>query len=759
MSPRLLRSLFLIVLAALLAALVPLLSRPDWLQTDLATLLPQDARPDAVWQAADAAQEKQMNSQILALIGSDTLADAIHGVEALSAQWQASGLFVQVESEFGGDLPALRGEIARLGVALLPLAQAQLLLHQPASYFQARGEALLNPFSAHILPPEADWLGVSRFVLDKAPASRLQWQDGRLMSHDGERTWLWLRGELQPAADGKALLALMDSSRETLAGMNAELLASSGALFAAHTRVQAEAESTRLSLLGVSLTFALLFAVFRRLRLLALFIPLACGMLAGWVATLALFAHIHILTLVIGTSLIGVLIDFPLHWLTPARYQGDWQAERAMQRIIPVFLISLAITALGYLLLAFTPLPVLRQTAVFSCAALIAAFAATVTLLPPLFRHYPPRAQQHRLPTPRLWPVFLLALFAIAGNMRGNWRDDIRDWARLAPELIAQTQTIARLSGLDSGGRYLLVQADSEDALLHRDARTLATLETLRTQGIVSGAQGISQWLLPTDIQRALHQHLASLDPQTYAALTALGIDANILLDAFRAPAPIISLSESLQPHNALNTPWRELYLGAVDGQYASIIRLYGVQQPATLAAQLAQEPCSAHSCVRLIDKPAHLNALFAQTRNQAAWLKILSWTLAWLALIGIFGLRRGSLILALPFIAVLASMGALSWLGIPIGLFALFGLLLASAIGVDYSVYILAARDSANAKLASMSLAALTTAISFILLASSQTPAVAAFGWAVSLGVGWNWLFAVMLLLYNDKNSYFDKK
>ena len=44
-------------------------------------------------------------------------------------------------------------------------------------------------------------------------------------------------------------------------------------------------------------------------------LPILIGMLSGVVATVWGFGQIHILTLVIGTSLVGVLIDFPLHWL------------------------------------------------------------------------------------------------------------------------------------------------------------------------------------------------------------------------------------------------------------------------------------------------------------------------------------------------------------------------------------------------------------------------------------------------------------
>ena len=49
-----------------------------------------------------------------------------------------------------------------------------------------------------------------------------------------------------------------------------------------------------------------------------------------------------------------------------------------MKHVLPSFAVSLMITVLGYALLWFTPLAVLRQTAVFSGFALLGAFGATV---------------------------------------------------------------------------------------------------------------------------------------------------------------------------------------------------------------------------------------------------------------------------------------------------------------------------------------------------------------------------------------------
>lgn len=104
---------------------------------------------------------------------------------------------------------------------------------------------------------------------------------------------------------------------------------------------------------------------------------------------------------------------------------------------------------------------------------------------------------------------------------------------------------------------------------------------------------------------------------------------------------------------------------------------------------------------------------------------------------------------LAIPFLAILMTVGVFGWLGLPITLFAMFGLLLVSAIGIDYTAYMVTAKEPRRVKQFAVGLAALTTMISFILLAFSSTPAVVSFGLSVALGV----LFSLLLTLYFSEN------
>ena len=753
--------LYALLLAAAAVLLAVWLPQGGRIQTDFAALLPADAGVDELWRAADQANERALNGQILLLVGAGDAEQAFAAAENTAQQWRQSGLFAAVDSRINPDLDALRAQIRALGVNALDAPNRRLLDSDPAAYFQSRAEDAADPFAQNLLPLEQDWPGFGRFVQQKQPAGRLQWHSGSgmLFAEHENITWVLLRARLPETGIGaqEKLLPLLAATRDQAARKGYRVLAAGGALFAADAKHKSERESTLMSALGLGLTFALLLAVFRSLRVLALFVPLFAGMLLGLAAVIGLFGHIHILAVVIGTSLVGMMVDFPLHWLAPSVFERGWQGVPAMRRVLPAFCASLAITVTGYLLLAFTPLPVLRQTAVFSVTALCGAFAATVLLLPPLFKGYAARetwfagamrraaaCKVHLL----LWP---LLLFAAAGSLKSNWQDDIRDWVALDPALLADTKAVADISGSDSSGRFVLVAAGNTDELLRRNAEVETALAPLLAQGSLKGVQSLNQWLLPQDEQRRLQRRLRDIaeQPENFAAFEQLGVPAATVQAALRdaAKEPPVPLEQGLQPEIA--EAWRSLYLGKIGARHANIVRIQGAAGSGDLAAALAKLPCNRNggACARLIDKRQHLNGLFRHTRNQAAWLKLASFALAWLVLWRVFGARRGSLILAVPLISAAATVGLLGWLGLPVSLFAMFGLLLVAAIGADYAVYALTAREPPAAKLGGILLAALTTAISFLLLAISTTPAVAAFGITVSLGVGLNVLLSAWLL------------
>lgn len=146
---------------------------------------------------------------------------------------------------------------------------------------------------------------------------------------------------------------------------------------------------------------------------------------------------------------------------------------------------------------------------------------------------------------------------------------------------------------------------------------------------------------------------------------------------------------------------------------------------------------------MKLVDRLGELNRLFAATQVSAAELKLASCLLIFAVLCFFFGARGAARVLAVSVLAALASLASLGWLGQPLTLFSLFGLLLVTAIGVDYAILIRERVGGAATSLLGTLLSALTTWLSFGLLAVSSTPAVSNFGLAISIGLAFSFLLA----------------
>ena len=307
------RALFPLILS-LLAALF-LLMRAPFAASDMDALLPPDAALPAQEQALLQAAETAQGRQLLLLVGA---AAPLPAAQAVVRDWQASGLVADIAIARTPPLDELRAAFFQRGFLALPPAARQQLHSDPAAYFAARAADLANPFAVAVLPPQEDWLGFSRFL--PAPLAA-HWQaDGAgylVREADGKR-WLLIRATLADAPNilGEArLIPLIEHSAAQAAAQGATLHIAGTAVFAASSRQAGEAEGRWMSALGATLTLLLAGVVFRRARVLLIALPLACGLVCGLAAVVALCGGVHLLTLVIGSSLIGLLLDFPLHWL------------------------------------------------------------------------------------------------------------------------------------------------------------------------------------------------------------------------------------------------------------------------------------------------------------------------------------------------------------------------------------------------------------------------------------------------------------
>jgi predicted exporter len=137
---------------------------------------------------------------------------------------------------------------------------------------------------------------------------------------------------------------------------------------------------------------------------------------------------------------------------------------------------------------------------------------------------------------------------------------------------------------------------------------------------------------------------------------------------------------------------------------------------------------------VRWVDKTVEVSDLLGRYRGSMAWLLVLGHALVLLALVWRFGRMawRAWLPTALATVLTLAMLGAL---GQPVQLFHVLALALLLGVGVDYGIFLLEHPDDGSAWLAVV-IGALSTWLSFGLLALSATPALRAFGLTLLIGL-----------------------
>ncbi|MGB3435902.1 MAG: hypothetical protein WBB14_28800, partial [Achromobacter sp.] len=340
-----------------------------------------------------------------------------------------------------------------------------------------------------------------------------------------------------------------------------------------------------------------------------------------------------------------------------------------------------------------------------------------------------------------LWLGALALLAATAGGIgRLSIQDDLRQWLSLPAPLLQQARQIGEITGFMPTSQFFLVRAPDADELLRRQALVSQALDSLVARGDLAAYNALSQLVSPAAEQKALGSKLAGLaaQPDAWKPVTDIGIPYDALRQELQSMAalPPQTIEEALQ--GPLAERWRPLWLGLRDGQAAGMVTLLGLRDASTLQAIAQAAPD-----VTLVDRSGELNRMFAATRIEAAELKLLSYVVAALLLLLTLGRAAAWRILAVPLAATACSLAALGYLGQPLTLFSLFGLLLVSAIGVDYAIFMYERVAGAAASLVGILLGAATTLLSFGLLAVSQTPAIANFGLAVALGVAFSLLWA----------------
>jgi len=149
-----------------------------------------------------------------------------------------------------------------------------------------------------------------------------------------------------------------------LAGTSVEVRLAGAPIHTAVSAGNCKTEIGWLTWFSVAVIVLLSWIVFRSWRWIPLLsVSLVASALAGALALVVAFREIHLMTLVFGTSVLGLVVDYSFHWLLGA------SSDRA--RIRRNLWVSCLTTEISLIPLALSSVPVLCQSAVFLGVALV----------------------------------------------------------------------------------------------------------------------------------------------------------------------------------------------------------------------------------------------------------------------------------------------------------------------------------------------------------------------------------------------------
>ena len=595
---------------------------------------------------------------------------------------------------------------------------------------------------------------------------RLRLMDGWLVTQDAEGNyWYLIHGELAGQSfdmqQTHRLVTTLGTLENELKARfpQAQLLSRGTAFYSDYASQQAKKDISTLGAVTVLGVLLLIVAVFRSLRpLLLCLMSIGVGALAGTVVTLLVFGELHLMTLVMSMSIIGISADYTLYYLTERMVHGGesspWQS---LAKVRHALLLALLTTVVAYLLLMLAPFPSIRQMALFAAVGLSASCLTVIFWHPWLCRGLPVR------PVPALglmlrwlaaWrrnkklsiglPV-ALALFSLAGAMTLRVDDDIAQLQALPQDILAQEKAMTALTGQSVDQKWFVVYGQSPQQTLERLEQFVPALAQAKANGWIADYR-----TLPLNSLARQRQDLALLQKATPTVINALQRAGVTTANADLNAMPV-TVDEWLA--SPVSEGWRLMWLTQANGESAVLVPVSGVQNSAALGTLSLRHSAG----IAWVDRKSSFNALFALYRHLLTGLLGVALAVIACGAIVRLGWRDGLRSLVPSILSLGCGLATLTLSGHTVNLFSLLALVLVLGIGINYTLFFSNPRGTPITSMLAITLAMLTTLLTLGMLVFSATQAISSFGIVLVSGIFTAFLLSPLAMPGKKRKQHHD--
>lgn len=516
-------------------------------------------------------------------------------------------------------------------------------------------------------------------------------------------------------------------------------------------------EINLICILSTLFVIGLVFWYFGSLSpLIPIGLSIGLGIYAGYCMTALVFRNIHILTFVFSTTLIGVCVDYSLHYFVALK-EGKTGTE-VIKDIFKSLTVSLITTVSAFLILLFADFTLLRQISIFTITGLVTVYGIVVLWYPLWLNrrvgktqcphktdkdafvgqaipdnnsnekdhaslHLGIFASKPRLTTQLL--SCLIAILLIIGLFHTHFDDNIKNMYTPPKTLLNAEKLFTEIAGTSADTSIFVVKGNNLEELLQKEEEIADKLNGTEYQAlskyVPSEKRQKSNQILRKELYRTkLNDFAIFLPVQKRLQLISQNYGNNFL---------------------SANNDFEFMKKNFLIDKNTSIMVVSGYNGEKI-------------DGVRIINFQKDISAQIKHCRRVCLGLLIPIFGLLYLLLAKIYDKKSGLKILLPSICAVILVFGILGLFGCPINLFHLLAIFLIIGFGLDYSVFRFTNPEKAGD---SVFLSCITTVFSFALLAFAGFKLISSLGTVLSLGLLSSYIFSLKLIekdIKKDKNE-----
>lgn len=516
-------------------------------------------------------------------------------------------------------------------------------------------------------------------------------------------------------------------------------------------------EINLICILSTLFVIGLVFWYFGSLSpLIPIGLSIGLGIYAGYCMTALVFRNIHILTFVFSTTLIGVCVDYSLHYFVALK-EGKTGTE-VIKDIFKSLTVSLITTVSAFLILLFADFTLLRQISIFTITGLVTVYGIVVLWYPLWLNRRVGKTQcPHKtdkdafvgqaIPDnnsnekdhaslhlgifaskPRLTAQLLsclIAILLIIGLFHTHFDDNIKNMYTPPKTLLNAEKLFTEIAGTSADTSIFVVKGNNLEELLQKEEEIADKLNGIEYQAlskyVPSEKRQKSNQILRKELYRTkLNDFAIFLPVQKRSQLISQNYGNNFL---------------------SVNNDFEFMKKNFLIDKNTSIMVVSGYNGEKI-------------DGVRIINFQKDISAQIKHCRRVCLGLLIPIFGLLYLLLAKIYDKKSGLKILLPSICAVILLFGFLGLFGCSINLFHLLAIFLIIGFGLDYSVFRFTNPEKAGD---SVFLSCITTVFSFALLAFAGFKLISSLGTVLSLGLLSSYIFSLKLIekdIKKDKNE-----